>query len=101
MMMCLVVLMFFLSIRRPPKSTRTAKLYPHPTLSRSSVPVKRKTGVTSFTRQRGSFGIGRTGKGERAARSGGGGLAICEQRFQILLQYLAIGVARQIGRAHV
>src|SRR3546814_20395673 len=38
-MRCLSLLFFFLSIRRPPRSTRTYTLFPYSTLFRSSVVV--------------------------------------------------------------
>src|SRR3546814_9019886 len=53
-LICLSI--FFLMIRRPPRSTRTDTLFPYTTLFRSEVFAHRATGVRRDVLQRGGFG---------------------------------------------
>src|SRR3546814_19256442 len=82
-MMCIFLLMFFfLSIRRPPRSTRTDTLFPYTTLFRSSVEELRHQIEDSGTRAMLTVDA-------RALLPTA--LAVMEQS----------GLERQIGRAHV
>src|SRR3546814_19645175 len=45
MLVCLFLVLFFLMIRRPPRSTRTDTLFPYTTLCRSLVPACQAIGA--------------------------------------------------------
>src|SRR3546814_4756747 len=60
------ILVFFLMIRRPPRSTRTDTLFPYTTLFRSGLPLSRQ--AVQYGRYRGS--VQQAGRGCRGARGG-------------------------------
>src|SRR3546814_21029776 len=76
---CNVYFFFFLMIRRPPRSTRTATLFPYTTLFRSP-----RSGCQQPGQRRGNRPLrGRSGRRPQAADPGGAGAAPEDQGCQV------------------
>src|SRR3546814_19992692 len=96
-LLCLVLVFFFLSRRRPPRSTRTYTLFPDTTLFRAMVPGWPKYGgpTPRDPQARGHASAGVSYK--RAAVPSPNGYP-SQAMLELFSQF---GRSREIGRAHV
>src|SRR3546814_14210053 len=101
LLVCGIILFFFLMIRRPPRSTRTDTLFPYTTLFRSPDP---QPGARDRLAGTGRGGAGRLGQPGQA----GSRIPVSKIAVAVLAALAAAGAAAapgqrddQIGRAHV
>src|SRR3546814_14579868 len=94
----LILVVFFLMIRRPPRSTRTDTLFPYTTLFRSEGTEHSERDV--YLRQAAWI---RRGSGEGDEDASAPEVLLSEGRFAMLgaAEEFVLSVTEKIGRAHV